>query len=89
MLGFLLFVAVVIWFVSQFRPAKRPTWEYRWQKHWAPMFLAIGALATMAWQGFVRDPVQRAWRWSSARQESRATRLTLDDALDRMLGRDQ
>ena len=76
-------LGLLLWTCLQFRPARRATWSARWTAlQRLGSFLA--ALGTLAWWTFLKEPAQALWYWDRARR----SRGTVDQALDRMLGRD-
>ena len=75
------FLGCLLWIGLQFRPARQKVWANRWQRFWLPFLLAMKAMLTMTWMGFVRDPALRLWRWDRARRESRS----LDQAIKKIL----
>lgn len=77
-----IFLLSVVWIGLQFRPARQKVWASRWQRFWFPFLLAMKAMMTMAWMGFVMEPAKRAWMWERTRRESRS----LDQTIKKLLG---
>ena len=85
MLGWCLLIGLA-WGLLQARPSRKPTWQRRW-KALQRFGVFLSAAGTLAWWTFLKEPGLALWKWERRRSAERTAHRSLDETIDRLLGR--